>query len=437
MVRTVGMRRRGVRRPRSSVLYNSLRLGGAAARAAYDAWLAGRRGVSLPTRAVAKKRRVAARVVTGERKRLYKAVPTWSGGTYKGSFKKSRKRRVKNLFRKLGVELTQEGRGTVNDTDVVGVAHGVAVGSIMLSVVDALWRKLYEHAGYDLCDWDAVPEVTADLFTVTYGWRDTVNSAVINTRSVAFVIADTHEDIGIKIRDDILNASVFANDTFVMEYIRIVPVAGTAVDKLIMGHLCTRNMTVSVRQTSLLVLQNRTPGAAATDDLVTDITNNPLTGRVWDFNYNNFMARGAYSGNAGLTLDPRFGGQSITVPTVAVAGIGNKVPGPSDLKYTTSTNRVLLNPGALKKSHLSFAMTLTINAFFSKIKNYLKNATGPTADTNLAPVFIGKSRVFMFEKMCDTGAGTQNATIGYELSSVYGAKIVRAAHTFTRRINYG
>jgi hypothetical protein len=368
------------------------------------------------------------------RKVAYKGVATRTGGTYKGIFKRARKKLHGNLTRKLGVELTSETRGTVSDNNVVAVGHGPAVGTILYAVVAAIWRKLYEAAGYDLSDWLQVPSITPDLYQVIFGWRDTYNTAPVNTQTVSFVITDTHQDIVTKIRNSFMDTSVVGNDTFNLDYIRIVPVAGTAVDKLVMSHLSCRNMKVEVNQTSVCVIQNRTPGAAATDDQITDVTNNPLTGRSFDFKYNYFAARGEVSGNQGDSLDPRYGSCTLTTASNE-AGIKSKVPGPSDLRTVTGSTRILLNPGMLKKSKITMKFSLCVNTYMNKLRTYLKSGTSGTVDTAEMPCFLGHGRVLMFEKMCDTGAGTQPCTIGYELSVITSAMVKRVPHAFTRRID--
>lgn len=366
----------------------------------------------------------------------YRGRTSYSGGTYRGRFKRGRRSGLRNIARKQGIEFTQETRGTVSNADVVGVGHGPGASSLMIAVCGAIWRKVYENAGFDLSDWNAVPTITADNFNLEYAWRDSLNTAAPATRTVTFVVGDTHEDVAIKLRDDILNASVIGNDMFTLEYVRIIPVAATPVQSLIMGHLNCRNMEVYLSYTSVLIVQNRTPGAGAADDQITDITNNPLTGRSYDFKFNALIARGSVAGNQGSVLDPRFGAATMTTASVE-AGVLSKVPGPSDFKFVKATTRQTLNPGALRKSHLYDGMNMKVNTFFSKLKKYIQAGTSATADTTEVPSYIGHGRYFLFEKMCDTGAGTQLATIGYEITSIVNARITRVPHTYTRRVNYG
>lgn len=343
----------------------------------------------------------------------------------------------RDLYRLYGAESTHEGGGTVEDANVVTIGHGIPVGSALLVMVQALWRRLYEKTGFELLDWDGFPHYSSSIFQVEYRYTQFADGVSIPV-TITFGSGLTHNQISLAIRNEFLTQSVAAAEVFRLQNIKIVPNGTNAIDEprgVYAGELNLSYMPLYFRYTSVMTIQNRTPGNAPTDDQSTDISNNPLTGRWWQVAGNEFKSRGIHeSGLQARLLDSQYG-------TLALAGNplsqGTKVLGPTDVKLCRATKRLTINPGRIVKSRVAFYKKTSVNYFLHCCIKYLRTATGVTADTITSPMFMGKSKFFQFEKICDTRTvGEQNVTVGYENAINLSCRLGKAMKQHAHRMTY-
>ena len=224
-------------------------------------------------------------------------------------------------------------------------------------------------------------------------------------------MSDTHRDICTRIEDQVLDAVTGpGNQGFIMDSM-VMDATGCHAE------LYCRNVKLMLRQTSVMILQNRTLGATAGDDQSTDVTNNPIVGRSWDVkgntivSRNNFLVTGAAkAGGINLPYDGHATYAGSTGPLMESL----KVAGPTDVKYALSTRRVRLGPGHLKKSYLTFKRTIGLNSLFYYLRSYIVQGTAASKATYTVNVRLGRTRFFQFEKLCDTrGTGHQDIALAW------------------------
>lgn len=362
-------------------------------------------------------------------------------GRKKKTFKKKKSQRVSKM-REYGAETILEIGGFVSDPDLVSLQHGTAQGSAFMHVAYALYRALFEKTGYSLCNWSDVP-FGAHGIRIAIAWRENVQSGTIKTGNFNAIVTDSHLAIGLKLGQFILDsvaAGASSEQGFVLIDISMDNTLVATNHYNYFSNICCQNVQVAVRQTSVLVMQNRTLGGTTTtpQNESTDVTNNPITGRYFKCNGNYLVPKGqAGSGvQSGIINDAKWGVQAGD-GTFLTAGLGArlKVPNSSDVKRVLSTSRVGLNPGQIKKSKIHWSSTMQLNQFFFKLRTYIRFATSSTWDQYLGQTSLGESSVFMFEKLCDTRqSASQPIYLGYELNIITAARIAKISKPYTQRV---
>lgn len=364
--------------------------------------------------------------------------PTYrTRGRYVGKFKgPSRRKKVVKMYnanKSRGLESVHENGGVITDADLVAVYHGTAVYDALTHVCGAMFRKLWEHLGLSISNWDdPIPNFTS--MSMGYDFRSGFGVPMATS---AFVIPGGTSFLGAValFRDDIIAQSLATVEGFIIDTMRFVNLAPVGFETN--GQLECSNMKVAINQSSNLTMQNRTLGQGATDDQTTDVTNNPLTGRTWTVGGNFFRPKAqsfsVAANTNGLVCVARNGFGTGAGPT---AGIGSqfKVAGPATIKQTQHTARVTLQPGEIKKSRCVWSETMYVNKFFWRIKSLLCDFTAISAPLGRSSSYLGLAKLYQFEKLCDTRSGAQLVSIGYEYNLITGARIISVGGSQTARV---
>lgn len=361
--------------------------------------------------------------------------------TYAGKFRGGRKF-VGNKNRKYGFEVVEERGGLVGDAEAVAIAHGVAVGRLMEAACHALWRQLWKKCGFEVVNWKGEPfPMDSGSFLVKYIYRDNyLDTAGSATRTITLAANLNHHGIAQAIHDDFMNVVGSTSETFILQMIWVEGTGGTHI-----GQLNCIGIKLSMSQKSVLILQNRTPGAAADDTLVTDVTNNPLVGRSWlsSGSFARTRNQAYYLGAAGvsytdvasgislLAKDGTYSGQALN--NTLGGGAMDKIASASAFKAISSAS-VMLNPGQIKKDIVNMNMTMTMNKLFHKLRVYITNESSTSKFSARPECFIGKNKLFQFEKLCDTDTvGHRDISLGFEINVITSARVLGGSFTATPR----
>lgn len=335
-----------------------------------------------------------------------------------GPKKIKRGRRPKtDIYKKLGSEIALEyGGEAVPDANMTFTGHyDMPAMKLLETFIRACWRRLMRQRGVGFSDWDE-PFVNQENATIRVGFifRKASDTGKVyyyqngpafptfwshltwctNLTAVFYNNIDTtHESLivlGMYIqRENIpLNTDVFE----------------TVVD--------LTNATFHVRSTSTMVLQNRTYGAGISDDQVTDVTNNPVKCRSWTVRGNQMLPASSRETQTLSTADVDSG---IIVSGVDTSQNTGKLNAPTAYRHVVASSRFNIQPGQIRKSVLSDKYTMSVNTLMEKMAGFLRLSVN-TGTPSLARVAIGKSRLFQFEKVCDTNLGSQNISIGFEIN---------------------
>jgi hypothetical protein len=347
------------------------------------------------------------------------------------NFKKGKKPRT-DLNRVLGYEQIRENRGVVTDAHLVGIAHGTPAFDVLFSTWAAVFRKIFERAGFGLSDWNEGMDfhgITSLTFNIVY--RPTQQQAAQSTLSHAFTNLSSYYVNIENLIGTIADTITTSTQQFVVDYVYL---SGSGFNQ----RMSVRNMSINLGYSSKLVLQNRTAGATISDTEATDVTNNPLTGRRWEVK-GNFVEPKTKSWDNSISTVSSFvvnPDSGVITGGAGISGLGSvkKVGTPDEVMRCLGTKRVGLAPGEIRVSTLSYNKTLSLNTIIHHLLNYIKHSTSANVQTFRDTMKVGKTAMFQFEKLCDTRVtDDQLVTLGYEHNCIMGARVVRVGYGYTTR----
>lgn len=357
---------------------------------------------------------------------------------------KMRKPRT-NQYLKYGMERIQETRGTVNDKDVVMLMSGPAPWDMVLTLCAAMLRHLLSLAGYELDDWKKDNLVFGGhIIKLTY--RNDPNATTFSVVSYTNVTT-TFEQWYIELAKVIVT-SIGVTGTAPLQVLEtrfgameLKPGGNTTSDRWNAQFDCTK-VNFVYHHKGVMMMQNRTPGAAATDTSVDDITANPLV-------YRKYMVKGNYAESrsfvdTGSVLD------TVTLPgsgfvrtgTSATNDIGGgfkeKIGTSYTFKNTIGTNRGTIKPGGILKDKFSYYYDKPINWYIKLMQQWLctRDSTAGALTNKLDRVNLGRSVLYQMEKACQVqaDASSQAIILGYELNNITGGYCYKARDAMVRRL---
>lgn len=207
------------------------------------------------------------------------------------------------------------------------------------------------------------------------------------------------------------------------------PVSGVATAKDPDAELDLENAVAYVTLSSTLAMQNRTEAtteATEDNDNATSVEANPLKVTGYQTNSNGFIARYVspqgmsafqFTGNRdGGVINPNLS----TQPTSFKEAYGNPPPA-KGFKYTTREKSYVIQPGEVRQSYLSYNRKLSLNYLLRLI---LPTTRGSLTGTIVVHSFFGNSKMYYFNKLCDTGSVEPNINVGWEHNYTVGISIM-------------
>lgn len=341
--------------------------------------------------------------------------------TYGGSYKKFRSTKKKipaNKYKKLGSTLKTERGGLVTPAEIGVVGHSnCAPREIVKSVARAIWRACMLKHGIVFSDWTDVYDTPVASFQIFLEYRNRAEDVISGITGSAYVATRTHYVWAEELADMMFRAAVAGVDGLILNKLTFFNPA----DSSRICELDLTNMTIHFKMESVMVVQNRTKGAASTDDLSTDVTNNPVIGRAWAITgnevcslFNNAVSTRSYAHeDSGLLLG------SVNVSDPVFVPRHYAINEAQSYRYCTGSSRQKIMPGGIKKSFLTNTYKMSLNNWCHLFRNYFKQNTSLGTASDLMRIPFGKSRLFSFDKLCDTGAGDQLVALGYEIQNTY------------------
>jgi hypothetical protein len=375
------------------------------------------------------------------------SAPARIRGSQRGRYVKNIGRLKKprgNACRKYGIEQAFEVPATCTDPDIVTAAFGTAVRRQFFAAVAAIYRKLIEKAGYAIGDWeDVVPFNTAE-HTMEFAYKLSSTDDNLLSHSYVMPVGNhlTQVDTLVQQLFGIATAPVGypENSLFLWYNLEVHPTANTSI-KTCEAKIDIASYLLHIKDYYNCLIQNRTPGAAATDDNAEDITNNPLTFRMWQANGNGVRCR-LNNDTATIREDVVVGEMNglwngVGASGTAGGGAIKKIAQGSAFSNAWGTKKGVLQPGEIKKFFTSFSKTINARSYFWLLSKYMYSNDATSQANNNHKTFskFGSSCLIQFEKLCRTGLGSQNIIIGFEVNGTYGAYCSKAPRRETRRIN--
>lgn len=171
---------------------------------------------------------------------------------------------------------------------------------------------------------------------------------------------------------------------------------------------------LSFNVSSHLKIQNRTTSA---DDDKTDVVDrHPLYGKIYH-SYGNFVQdrSGVQMQGAGGRIQwctSEVTGVTDVQPPALTNAATNQIPPPSQFVSVKSYGKVLLDPGQLKTSSLSYVKTMKVNTFFKEIVA-LPTATAFSKTKGVSQCQFGKIAIIGLEKMLHETSSAPACAIAY------------------------
>jgi len=310
----------------------------------------------------------------------------FTNGEYVGKFKKLKSIKNENaVYGNRGVFQTWEIHGRVNDPNVVYISHQAVDGyEVIVTGVEALMRKLFEKAGYK------ISSTTETIFgkSLTDSEMYRVQLTTTNLKTGVETVQVNHP---VPVSGTIQNiATVFlpafleysagftntgAGDTGVDQknptrLILLRQDANVTVAHLFQCELRLADEIMCIMGSSELKIQNRTAAASGSDD-AEDVSNNPLTGRIYEFKA---MPKIRNKGAFPLCSIPVDKGIQLVRGDSFPDQAWREPPLPQVFSNCKKSSKVLLNPGQIKTIKVSYKKHMNFLTFLQKIR--LQYGTG-------------------------------------------------------------
>lgn len=300
------------------------------------------------------------------------------------------------------------------------VGHGVAAKQVALAACRAIVKELYRQKGENIVRWFDSPKTSPSTFQLSYWYYTSeadaaptqVNLAIDGTTTYYVVAENLFTSFN-------ANLSLGARISYIWFN-----------DKNFQGGTEYGQTTASIDPdcfnlnyyiTSTIMIQNcskggTTGGETADDDLVTEVTKNPLVGKVYKSTKwsNGFYPKARPQANdgswTGFIADNTYG-------YIAANGVNNASPDlvkppPGYWFDGAKSSGCTLAPGEIRYLKWKFRTTIGCGNFW---KRYVTWTNGTTVGFPFGPCeMIG------LEKMIDCRAGEHNIELHYQINQHYG-----------------
>jgi len=353
-----------------------------------------------------------------------KAYNNTSTGVYAGKFKKGGK--VKNTLEtscsKLGLVKYTETDGSMADPHAAYFVHSTFSSETMAyTLMGTLFRKLFLKAGHRINDIEEELPLfdvdNSDGFKIKAEWYDVLHDPFHQE----FITSD-NENFQNLLQNwndfrNRLKAVVEGNAVYVLAKLHIYQSDrnGVATNWRLASTLHVENEVLTLFGKSTLTIQNRTKGdLAGTDASLERVDNQPLSGQKYYFSTGYPRLKASSGKNIDFSCIPESGLRLIRSGIFANIGYQN-MPEPQVFKNLKSSDKLLLQPGQIKKSTIFYKKTGKFNEVLYAMAPKRKigeNVIGT----------LGRCEMLGFEELLRTAAGNL-ITLQYERQYVCGAKL--------------
>jgi hypothetical protein len=355
-------------------------------------------------------------------------------GQYRGRFRRPRKYKTSS-FSRNAVKFTLEHGGTTSNNNCGYIGHGVAVDKINELMANTILKFLFEKGGFSVNNFQK--KINGDQSTAhthpvyRIEWKHRIGEGEQILTSFAAIGADETWATAAATLVNQLYASVTSSDeefhllSFTLYSLQdpLLPLEKTMVSTAMVNELY-----VNLHFSSTLNIQNQTLGTSASDDQVTDVTNNPLEGKIYS-GWGNGLTLSAYNistgpvdADNGFVVDHQKGvskfsasGTNITAEMQAVL---NRPPSPAAFNEKVRMASIRLPSGGIKKSYISYKKIFKLQTLFNIMLTDLRD------NPQFRRINIGKYELVAVQKLCRTGT-EQPISLGYEVNQTYSMSMWR------------
>jgi len=347
-------------------------------------------------------------------------------GQSAGRFKKGRKNRTNvSIYANKGILLTSEVGGTVTDPDCVYIAHTACdVEKVITESIDALFRKLFEKAGFmvtnlddrvahvgitDAKDWTVqLTEVAGQTGVESVNTQYvTVAASTVKTIATQFYGAFKSFSAG----QTYTGSGAAATDTRLYRLILYTQDYNVTLAPTFHCSLNLKDEMLHMYGCSEIKIQNRTLSAdGGTDE--DNVSSNPLIGRNYLFSS---MPRTRDKSAFPLNAIPVNQGVQLTRAGQLTNNQAWKEP-PDPVMFTNcrKSAKIRLEPGDIKWSKLVSKKRMNFLDFLERIR--LQSGITPAFNVYNS---IFPSEIFAFEDIINVN-GSQNISCAYEINQTIG-----------------
>lgn len=346
-------------------------------------------------------------------------------GSLRPKFKKPRIRPTKTAtkFSKSGAILKYQLGGVAQDgtAPIVFIGHATVPQDEGMKVLAmALIRKLLKMAGTEIEDWGALPATgTYDHGEITFRWQNFPQQGPqVNSYTQVWTAGQSVHDAAISMVANWKTQIQFA-DQAAMYDIKWVPFTDTIGNNNEGTHAYIKfsQLSFEFKSYSNLAIQNRTEAASvAGEDNRNNVTNNPLTGKMYHSTGNGMTFRLNEDTGFGETLLAD-GTTGIIAPLYSSMAARQQnayrmPPAGRDIVGCKRESGIYLNPGNIRSSKLISTNVISSDKYWNQMSDVFRIDASSLGRTKCT---LGKSQVLAMQLRCNVGAGEGTISIGYEV----------------------
>jgi len=326
-----------------------------------------------------------------------------------------------DFFAKYGSIIKVETGGEITDLHCAYVGFGTNPINITHKAVGrAVIKELFSQMGISIARFDDQFEGVGFAYDLEVKYLSSPVSATLTTNTVVLAVNPTFETVAGNFCTQMVNLLILV-PRLVLDSVRLVERTGGA-SAQIRGQIIAGNFGLNIQSSGSLSIQNRTKSSDNSSSN-TDITNNPLHGKVYSGIGNYFEVRKFV--DQGATFPFLVEG---TTPVFAVRSqdyqlnVSRKPFNAQDLVNVRKTTDVVLQPGQIRSGSLYYSKKINLKNFY---RDYHEPLAGPLTETHK----LGKIYMVGLEKMVNDRTAEPDISIGYEVNLT-----VKCAGIYRRKI---
>jgi len=345
----------------------------------------------------------------------YNGRRTYRTTGYGGGKSRSRlrKKAVGKYYTTGCVEHIERG-GVMSDSQCIYLGcTNSPMEKVLENISRCIIKELFKQAGIAIVDWSLGPDdlLTDTGFKISHTYYETSDSADPQVAPVSQNILGTSTYSGIVTQFVTLLRTLYGVGVpsypinFTMNSRTINP----TLEGAIVATVVCDQFSFKMANSSCLLIQNRTLAEGTDNNIDENITNNPITGFVYQTKTNGFIPRqrGSVTAAGGFLPD------QITGIVNRPHGIDErnliKPPKPHYFRGVVRAAAISLKPGEIKKHSIYYAKQYNLSTFLVKHNTALTSTKKQT--------FLGTSMLFAMEKLLDARNETSPINIGYEVNT--------------------